>query len=371
MKRIKERWVVKVGSSLISGNDEGINKLFILNLVSQVNYLLNHNIEIIIISSGAVAKGMHELKLSERPSSLHLLQAAAAVGQLGLVNCYQKAFNEFKLKAAQVLISHDDIANRERYLNARRSLQTLIALGVIPIVNENDSVSTEEITFGDNDMLAGALSGLVSADKLIILTDQQGVCDSDPKENKSADLIPLIDLDQDKENIDKLMEGTSGILGRGGIKTKIKACSLALEFGAKTLIADGREEDTLISILKGHKIGTSLISQRAILPSRKQWIASQGSPSGNLTLDEGAVEAISNRGGSLLPVGVKEVNGDFARGSLLICLDTIGNEVARGLSNFSSEELLKIRGKRSKEVLEELGYPTDEEVIHRDNLILN
>ena len=371
MKNNKERWIVKAGSSLVSGQQEGINKLFIKNLVSQVHELIKNNIEVIIVSSGAVAKGMFELDLRERPATLHLLQATAAVGQVGLINNYEREFNKLSLKTAQVLVSHDDIANRERYLNSRQSLQALIALGVVPIVNENDSVATEEITFGDNDMLAGALAGLVSADKLIVLTDQKGICESDPKVNKLAKLIPSIDFDNKKVNLEKLMESSSGILGRGGIKTKIRACKLAVDSGAEAYVADGRKKNTLIYLFKGKKTGTALMSNKRKLASRKLWIASQGSPSGTLVLDEGAVNAISLKGSSLLPVGIKEVQGEIKRGSLIIFLDSEGSEVARGLSNFNSEELKKIKGKRSKEVLGVLGYPSEEEVVHRDNLILS
>jgi len=371
MRNNKQRWVIKAGSSLVSGKQEGINAVFIKNLVCQVHELIKNNIEVIIVSSGAIAKGMFELNLKERPATLNMLQATAAVGQVGLINNYERAFSKLNLKTAQVLVSHDDIADRERYLNSRRSLQALIALGVIPIINENDSVATEEITFGDNDMLAGALAGLVSADKLIILTDQKGICESDPKVDKLAKLIPSIDFDNKGIDLEKIMESSSGVLGRGGIKTKIKACKLAVDSGAEAFVVDGREKDTLNDVLKGKNTGTSLVSKKRKLASRKLWIASQGSPSGSIVIDQGAVNAISLKGGSLLPVGVKDVQGEIKRGSLIICLDSKGSEVARGLSNFNSEELMKIRGKRSEEVLEELGYPLEEEVVHRDNLILS
>ena len=248
MKNNKERWVIKAGSSLVAGTESGINSLFIESLVSQVNYLIERDIEVIVVSSGAVAKGMQELNLKDRPSTLHLLQAAAAIGQMGLVNAYQKEFDKFGLKAAQVLISHDDISNRKRYLNARRSLETLLELNVIPIVNENDSVATEEISFGDNDTLAGALVGLVSADKFIMLTDQIGICSGDPTQDSDVVLLSEIDLDDPSVDLSSQLGSSSGRVGRGGMKTKIKASRIALDSGAKTWVADGRQNNTLKDI---------------------------------------------------------------------------------------------------------------------------
>tara|TARA_Y100001949_G_scaffold173698_1_gene179746 strand:+ start:258 stop:1370 length:1113 start_codon:yes stop_codon:yes gene_type:complete len=369
MKKNKERWIIKAGSSLVAGQNEGLNKSFITRLVAESIELLKE-VEIIIVSSGAIAKGISELNLIQRPSSLDLLQASAAVGQMGLINSYQNEFKKYNVKTAQVLISHDDIANRQRYLNSRRSLQTLLKLGVVPIVNENDSVATEEITFGDNDMLAGALVGVVNATALVMLTDQEGVYTSDPRLDRSAELIKKIDLDDTKLNLHSVMQDSSGVLGRGGMKTKIKAAKLALELGAETFIADGRKDGTLRSLLKGKKVGTSIVSKKNGLPGRKQWIASLGSPIGSLKLDKGAEEAIINEGRSLLAVGIKDVSGTFERGALLAVHGPSGKEIARGLSNFSSEEIGKILGLKSELVLKQLGYPVEGEVIHRDNIVL-
>ena len=371
MSNKKERWVIKSGSSLVAGIESGINSLFIENLVSQVDYLIKKNVEVIIVSSGAVAKGMQELNLKERPSTLHLLQAAAAVGQMGLVNAYQREFNKFDVKAAQVLISHDDISNRKRYLNARRSLDTLLELKVIPIVNENDSVATEEISFGDNDTLAGALVGLVGADKFIMLTDQVGICSGDPTKDSNVNLLSEIDLDDPSIDLSSQLEGSSGQVGRGGMKTKIKASRIALAAGAKTWVADGRQENTLKAIFNNEKIGTILLSQRSQRQSRKTWIASLGSPAGSVCLDNGAVLAVNKKGSSLLAAGIIKVSGDFDTGALIVCEDENGQEIARGLTNLNSKDIDLVKGLNSKELLEKLDQAADEEIIHRNNLILS
>jgi glutamate 5-kinase len=371
MSNKKERWVIKAGSSLVAGIESGINSLFIENLVSQVDYLIKKNVEVIIVSSGAVAKGMQELNLKERPSTLHLLQAAAAVGQMGLVNAYQREFNKFDVKAAQVLISHDDISNRKRYLNARRSLDTLLELKVIPIVNENDSVATEEISFGDNDTLAGALVGLVGADKFIMLTDQVGICSGDPTKDSNVNLLSEIDLDDPSIDLSSQLEGSSGQVGRGGMKTKIKASRIALAAGAKTWVADGRQENTLKAIFNNEKIGTILLSQRSQRQSRKTWIASLGSPAGSVCLDNGAVLAVNKKGSSLLAAGIIKVSGDFDTGALIVCEDENGQEIARGLTNLNSKDIDLVKGLNSKELLEKLDQAADEEIIHRNNLILS
>ena len=371
MSNKKERWVIKAGSSLVAGIESGINSLFIENLVSQVIYLIKKNIEVIVVSSGAVAKGMQELNLKDRPSTLHLLQAAAAVGQMGLVNAYQREFDKFNVKAAQVLISHDDISNRKRYLNARRSLETLLELNVIPIVNENDSVATEEISFGDNDTLAGALVGLVSADKFIMLTDQDGIFSGDPTQDSNVELLSEIDLDDPSLDLSSQLEGSSGRVGRGGMKTKITASRIALDAGAKTWVADGRQENTLKAIFNNEKIGTILLSQRSQLQSRKTWIASLGSPAGSVCLDNGAVVAINEKGSSLLAAGITSVSGDFDTGALIICEDENGYEIARGLTNLNSEDINLVKGLNSKQLLEKLDQAADEEIIHRNNLILS
>lgn len=370
MSKSKERWVIKAGSSLLAGLNEGIDKEFIKNLVLQISQLLEKGIQIIIVTSGAVAKGMHELDLKERPTSLNLLQASAAIGQLGLIEAYKSEFTKFGMKTAQVLISHDDFAHRERYLNARNSLMTLINLGVIPIINENDSVSIEEISFGDNDTLAGAVVGLTDADKFVMLTDEKGVFSQDPKINKEAKLLKQINLDDEELDLSSITEGNAGTLGRGGMRTKIKAARIALDSGAKTWVVDGRKANILLEILDKKEVGTLLTGERDKLQSRKTWIASLGSPKGKLIIDNGAANALIEEGSSLLPVGIVSTVGEFGKGALVACINE-DQEIARGFTNFSSFEVSKLFGLKSSEISKTLGYTSSEEVIHRDNLVLS
>ena len=370
MGKLQERWVIKAGSSLVAGKDDGINETFIKTLVLQVQQLLNDDIQVVIVSSGAVAKGMHELDLTERPDSLNLLQAAAAIGQLGLIEGYKTEFSNFKIKTAQVLISHDDIANRTRYLNARNSLLTLLELGVVPIINENDSVSREEISFGDNDTLAGAIVGLVDADRFIMLTDEEGVFSQDPKKHKNAKLLKQINLDDQSIEIDQITKGSAGVLGRGGMKTKIKAARLSLDAGAQTWVVNGNDPKALTNVLRDKEVGTFFEGSRDKRQARKTWIASLGSPKGQLIIDDGAAQAISQEGGSLLSVGITALKGEFKKGDLVACLSQ-KKEVARGFSNFSASELDQIKGFKSEEINSRLGYTSAEEVIHRDNLVLS
>jgi len=371
MNNTKQRWVIKAGSSLLSGGDSGINKVFIENLVSQVSYLLSKNIEVILVSSGAVAKGMHELNLKKRPSSIHLLQASAAIGQMGLINAYQEEFDKFNLKEAKILIRHDDINNRNRYLNARRSIETLLELKVVPIVNENDTVATEEISFGDNDTLAGSLVGLVTANRLVMLTDQVGVCTGDPQNDPLAALIQEIDLEDKNLDLSKQVAGSSGALGRGGMRTKLDAAKKALNSGAISWVVDGRKKRILESIWLDEPAGTKIFGLRSKLQSRKSWIDSLGLALGKIIIDKGAVKSITENGSSLLAVGVTSVEGKFGRGSLIVCYNEEGQEIARGLSNFASNEIEEIKGTHSKEFRKILGYTSDEEIVHRNNFVLS
>jgi len=365
------KWVIKAGSSLVSGVQEGINNTFINDLVKQVDYLLKRDQEVIIISSGAVAKGMHELGIEERPASLHLLQACAAVGQRGLIQIYQNALDKYNYKTAQVLISHDDISNRVRYLNAKSAIEALLSLNIIPIVNENDCVAIEEISFGDNDRLGAALVGLIRADYFVMLTDQEGIFSEDPNKDSQAKLIQSINLNDTNLDLSKQMNASAGIHGRGGMKTKLEAAKISINSGAKTWVADGRKSDTLINLYEGKEEGTVLFSNKETLQSRKLWLASFGSSCGTVILDDGASEAISKKGKSILPVGIIEVIGEFNRGDLITCLNADSLELAKGLSNFNSKELNKIKGLNSKELYEVLGYASEEEAIHRNNLVLS
>ena len=366
-----EKWVVKAGSSLVSGNEDGINKNFISKLALQIDFLKKNNQEVVIISSGAVAKGMNDLGFKTRPDTLSVLQACAAVGQRGVSEIYQKTFESLGYSTGQVLITHDDIANRSRYLNAKNTLESLLELEVIPIVNENDCVATEEISFGDNDRLGAALAGLIRADKFVMLTDQEGVFSDDPSTNKEAALLSKINLDDKTIDLSQQLNSSSGLLGRGGMRTKIEAAKTSLNSGAMTWVASGLEPDSLLKIYNNKQVGTQIISDKSTLQSRKLWIASFGSVAGSISIDEGACEALVAKGKSLLSVGISEVIGNFNKGDLISCLNQEGVEIARGLSNYNDQELQAIKGLNSEEIKDLLGLLSQEEVIHRNNLVLS
>jgi len=366
-----EKWVIKAGSSLVSGNQEGINENFILELAKQIDFLKKNRQEVIIISSGAVAKGMSDLGFNTRPDTLAKLQACAAVGQRGISEIYQRIFENFGYTTGQVLITHDDIANRTRYLNAKNTLESLLELGIVPIVNENDCVATEEISFGDNDRLGAALAGLVRADKFIMLTDQEGILSDDPNTNEQAHLLSSINLDDRKIDLSQQLTSSSGLLGRGGMRTKIEAAKTSLHSGAMTWVASGLDKDVLLKIYNKEEVGTQIFTDKSTLQSRKLWIASFGSVAGHIILDAGACEALQAKGKSLLSVGISKVTGQFAKGDLVSCLNPEGKEIARGLTNFDNQEMDKIKGLNSNEIKDNLGYLSQEEVIHRNNLVLS
>jgi len=362
------RWVVKSGSALLTADGKGLDRAAMALWVEQVSALLAAGVEVVLVSSGAVAEGMSRLGWKKRPEAVHELQAAAAVGQMGLIQAYESCFQVHGRHTAQILVDHDDLSNRKRYLNARRTLQTLIKLGVVPVVNENDTVVTDEIRFGDNDTLAALVANLIDADLLVILTDQQGLFDQDPRANPNARLIgrgaagdPVLD---------GLAGGSGGALGRGGMITKLRAAKLAARSGANTVIASGREPEVLGRLRSGDQIGTLLVAASEPLAARKQWLAGQLQLRGTLTLDDGAVRVLQQQGRSLLPVGVKAVSGHFHRGDLVSCVAGDGREIARGLVNFNAEEAARIIGLPSTRIVEVLGYCDDEELIHRDNLVL-
>ncbi|MEH6467640.1 MAG: glutamate 5-kinase [Porticoccus sp.] len=363
-----KRWVIKIGSALLTADGRGLDREGISAWVEQVAALLDQNIEVVMVSSGAVAEGMSRLGWGKRPSSIHELQAAAAVGQMGLVQAYEFQFQQFDRHTAQVLLDHDDLSNRERYLNARNTLQTLIELGVVPIINENDTVATDQIRFGDNDTLAAMVANLIDADLLVILTDQDGLFDADPRSNSRAQLIS-----QGKAGdpaLDALAGGSVGGLGRGGMITKLTAARLAARSGANTVIVGGRADNVLTRLANGDTLGTLLVAEQEPIAARKQWLAGSLRVRGSLTLDSGAVRVLKDQGKSLLPVGVKSVVGDFHRGDLVRCVDESGRDVARGLANYNASESRQIIGKSSHLITEILGYCDDEELIHRDNLVL-
>lgn len=361
------RWVIKIGSSLLTDNGKGLDRQAIRGWVAQIADLVKQGHEVVLVSSGAVAAGMTRLGWKERPQAIHELQAAAAVGQMGLIQVYEEAFQAFNLRTAQILLDHDDLYHRQRYLNARSTLRTLTELRVIPVVNENDTVVTDEIRFGDNDTLGALVANLIQADALVILTDQLGMYDSDPRQNALAKIIAESPAGDDALIA---MAGGGGVLGRGGMTTKVRAARLAERSGANTVIVGGRIERAITRVAAGESIGTLLYAAQEPLAARKRWLAGQMQSKGVLVLDDGAVDVLQKKGKSLLPVGVKSVQGDFLRGDLVICRDQSGREVARGLVNYSSDEARKIAGQASSKILRLLGYKDDDELIHRDNLVV-
>ena len=364
----KHRWVIKIGSALLTNNGQGLDQSIIAGWVKQIAGLSNRDFEFVLVSSGAVVEGMSRLGWQKRPTSIHELQAAAAVGQMGLIQTYEQAFQKYSRQTAQVLIDHDDLSNRQRYLNARSTLSTLLSLDVIPIVNENDTVVTDEIRFGDNDTLAALVSNLVQAETLVILTDQDGLFEQDPRVNPDAKLVQQAASDDATlEN----MVGDGGEFGRGGMITKLRAAKVAARSGANTIIANGRLENVLAKLANGERCGTLLTASQQPQAARKRWLAGQLQMRGKLTLDEGAVKVLTQQGRSLLPVGVKAVAGKFTRGDMVACLAPTGEEIARGLINYDSEECAKIIGQASERIADILGYRDDDELIHRDNLVLS
>jgi len=362
------RWVVKIGSALLTADGRGLDQSAMAIWVEQMVALHEAGIELVLVSSGAVAAGMSRLGWQVRPSAIHELQAAAAVGQMGLVQAWESSFARHGRHTAQVLLTHDDLADRKRYLNARTTLRTLIGLGVIPVINENDTVVTDEIRFGDNDTLAALVANLVEADLLVILTDRDGMFDADPRHNPEAALI--FEARADDPALDAVAGGTGGALGRGGMQTKLRAARLAARSGAHTMIVGGRIERVLDRLRAGERLGTLLAPERGLLAARKQWLAGQLQTRGRLMLDAGAVNALLKDRKSLLPVGVTTVEGNFRRGEMVVCLAPDGREVARGLVNYSAADTRKIAGKSSAAIEALLGYVDERELVHRDNLIV-
>lgn len=363
-----QRWVVKIGSALLTNDGKGLDEVAIADWVDQIALLKLAGIEVVLVSSGSVAAGMHRLGLTSRPRELHGLQAAAAVGQMGLVQTYEQSFKRHAMHTAQILLTHDDLSNRKRYLNARSTLGALLAWNVIPVINENDTVVTDEIRFGDNDTLGALVANLVVADALVILTDQLGLFDADPRGNPSAKLIS--EARAEDPALDAMAGGSAGALGRGGMATKLRAARLAARSGAATVIVGGRQADVLTRLQKGEALGTMLTPECEPQAARKQWLAGHLQAKGALVLDAGAVRVLRNSGRSLLPVGVKSVSGQFSRGEMVVCLDEQGAIVARGLVNYDVDDARRIIGKPSYQIEAALGSTGEEELIHRDNLAL-
>jgi glutamate 5-kinase len=352
----------------VTNQGAGLDLHALGNWARQIVALNASGHEIVLVSSGAIAEGMQRLGWNKRPTSIHDLQAAAAVGQMGLIQAYESCFRKHDLHAAQVLLTHADLADRERYLNARATLTTLLALRVIPIINENDTVVTDEIKFGDNDTLGALVTNLIEADVLIILTDQAGLYTADPRKDSTATLVSEAKAGDAK--LERMAGGAGSSIGRGGMITKILAAKRAARSGAHTVIASGHERDVLLRLLQGESIGTLLTAPTLPLAARKQWLADHLQVTGKLVLDAGAIKALRSEGKSLLPIGVKSVSGEFERGAVVACVGEDGNDIARGLTNYNAEDARRIVGHASKEIESLLGYGGDAEIIHRDNLVL-
>lgn len=362
------RLVVKIGSALLTNDGRGLDVDSIAGWVDQLSSLIDEGVELVLVSSGSVAEGMSRLGWKKRPALLHELQAAAAVGQMGLVQTWEAQFKRHGRHTAQVLLTHEDLSDRKRYLNARSTLRTLLDFGVTPIVNENDTVVTDEIRFGDNDTLGALVANLIEADGLIIMTDQLGLFDRDPRRHTDAQLVEQCEADD--PGLDAMAGGESGALGRGGMQTKVRAARLAARSGAFTVIVGGRLDDALLRVRRGEVVGTLLLPEQGRLAARKQWIAGHLKTRGQLVLDAGAVKGVRERGRSLLPVGVKMVSGEFRRGEMVSCVDEQGREVARGLINYDFEDAAQIIGRPSDHIQTILGFVSEEELIHRDNLVI-
>jgi len=363
-----QRLVVKVGSSLVTNQGHGLDHSALARWAEQIAELKRRNRHVLLVSSGAIAEGMQRLGWTRRPRQLHELQAAAAIGQMGLVQAYESCFRTHDLHAAQILLTHEDLSDRRRYLNARSTLRTLLELNTIPVINENDTVAIDEIKFGDNDTLAALVTNLVEADALVILTDQPGLFTRDPRRHPDATLVT--EAKAGDPELERMAGGAGSHIGSGGMQTKIRAAKRAARSGAHTVIASGREPDVLLRLTDGEMIGTQLIAETMTLAARKQWLADHLQVRGQLKLDAGAVKALAQDGKSLLPIGVYESSGDFERGEVVSCLDPDGREVARGLVNYNAGETRRILRAPSHEIEARLGYIDEPELIHRDNLVL-
>ncbi len=362
------RVVVKIGSSLLTNSGAGLDAVAIADWVRQMADLRARGLEVLLVSSGAIAEGIKRLGWTKRPHAVNELQAAAAVGQMGLVQVWETCFSERGLRTAQVLLTNADLGDRNRYLNARTTLRTLVALGVVPVINENDTVVVDEIRFGDNDTLGALVTNLIEADALVILTDQAGLFSADPRKAPGAELIR--NAKAGDERLEALAGGAGSSVGSGGMIAKVLAAKRAARSGAHTAIVSGREENVLVRLFAGEAIGTLLEAQTAPLAARKQWLADHLKPAGRITLDAGAVKALVADGKSLLPIGATAVAGDFGRGDVVSLLDPESREVARGLVNYGAADTARILRKPTAGIEAILGYVAEPELIHRDNLVV-
>jgi glutamate 5-kinase len=363
-----KRLVVKVGSSLVTNDGRGLDHAAVARWAVEIAHLKQGGRDVVLVSSGAIAEGIARLGWTARPKAIHELQAAAAVGQMGLVQAYEAAFMQHGLHTAQILLTHEDLSDRRRYLNARTTLRTLIELGVIPIINENDTVTTDEIRVGDNDTLGALVANLIEADVLVLLTDQPGLYTADPRRHPDATLVR--EGRAGDPALEAMAGGAGSAIARGGMLTKVLAAKRAARSGASTIIANGREPKILTRLAAGEAVGTALIAPAASLAARKQWLADHVQLAGKLFLDAGAVAALASGGKSLLPIGVVAVEGSFERGEVVSCMAPDGREVARGLVNYSAQEAARILRRPSSEIEGVLGYVDEAELIHRDNLVL-
>lgn len=362
------RLVVKVGSSLVTNEGRGMDRNALSHWARQIAALRQQGKQVVLVSSGAIAEGMARLGWHQRPAAMHELQAAAAVGQMGLAQAYEAAFAEFGLRTAQILLTHEDLADRTRYLNARSTLFALLRLGVVPIVNENDTVVTDEIRLGDNDTLGALVTNLIEADALIILTDQRGLYESDPRKNPDARFVAHAQAGE--SSLESMAGGAGSAVGTGGMLTKILAAKRAARSGAHTVVASGREHNVLLRLAQGECIGTELQASLPVWSARKQWLADHLRLRGRVVLDAGAVRALLQEGKSLLPIGVLQVDGEFARGDVVACVDETGRECARGLINYSAGDTRRILRKPSSQIAAVLGSMSEPELMHRDNLVV-
>jgi glutamate 5-kinase len=363
------RIVIKVGSTLVTNEGKGVDAQLIGDWCRQIAALADQGVEVLVVSSGAIAEGMKRLGWSSRPRELHALQAAAAVGQMGLAQMYESRLSELGIVSSQVLLTHADLAHRERYLNARSTLLTLLSHRVLPVINENDTVVNDEIKFGDNDTLGALVTNLIEADALIILTDQRGLYNADPRKDPAATLIR--EAQAGDERLEAMAGGAGSGLGKGGMLTKVLAAKRAARSGAATVIAYGREPDVLLRLASGESIGTALLAGMGKRAARKQWMADHLQLRGRVVVDDGAAQALCQGGRSLLPVGMRDVQGDFHRGDVVAIVNASGVELARGLANYASSEVRLLLGRASGEIETQLGYVAEPEFIHRDNLVLS
>ena len=370
-KRMRDarRWIIKVGSSILTDDGQGLNHELIRSWTADIAALLAEGREVVLVSSGSIAEGLVRLGWNVRPTAVNELQAAAAVGQMGLVQAYESGFKSFNRNTAQVLLTHEDITDRRRYLNARATLNTLIRHGVVPIINENDTVTTAEIKLGDNDTLAAQVANLIDADVLVLLTDQDGLYNKDPRQHSDAVLLERADASD--PNIQNFAGPSGTTIGSGGMGTKVLAAKRAAQAGTTTVVAAGRYPNIIAELAKGAPLGTMFTSQQEPVDARKRWLSNHLRANGELVLDAGACSALRHKGVSLLAAGVQQCRGEFSRGELVSCVAEDGSEIARGLANYNADEVRQVLGLPSDRFVEVLGYAMEPELIHRDNLVVN